>query len=205
MHRGRVDNKENLMNKTNGVRGLVCALSLLGLAACGGGEPRASIGGILAGLNAGGRLVLQENEADNLTLTQNGPFTFTSTVAAQSAYNVQVLTQPTGQICAIAAGSGSVDLEGDAITSVAVDCILSASIGGTVSGLPAGTSVTLSDGALQLPIAVNGTFAFPGVLPTGSSYDVTITTQPAGHVCTVQNPTGTIAADAISSVIVTCA
>jgi hypothetical protein len=90
------------------------------------------------------------------------------------------------------------------VNTVVVTCIISSSLGGTVSGLPTGTSVTLSNGGVQLPIAANGAFAFPGTLPAGSTYDVTVATQPLGHTCTVASPTGTIVANVMASVLVSC-
>jgi len=193
------------MTSASAVNLVACALAVLCLAGCGGSSPEATIGGTLTGLSAGASLTLQDNDSDNLALNANGPFMFAGTVASGGAYNVDVLTQPVGQTCSVANGSGTVDIESDAVSTVGVSCILSASIGGTVSGLPAGTSVTLSNGGVQLPIAANGAFAFPGTLTAGSTYDVTVTTQPLGHACTVPNPTGTIVADVMASVLVNCA
>ena len=193
------------MKSASAVHFLACVLAVLGLAGCGGSSPEAAIGGTLTGLNAGSSLTLQDNESDSLALSADGPFTFAGTVASGGAYNVDVLIQPVGQTCSINNGSGTVDIESDAVNTVVVSCILSSSLGGTVSGLPAGTSVTLSNGGVQLPIAANGAFAFPGTLPAGSIYDVTVTIQPLGHSCTVLSPTGTIVADVMASVLVTCA
>jgi hypothetical protein len=109
-----------------------------------------------------------------------------------------------GQTCSVANGSGTVDDLGDPVTSVAVTCTTSSSLGGTVSGLPAGTSVTLKNGGTLLAVAANGAFAFPGIEAAGSTYDVTVATQPAGHACTVSAASGTIVANVMASVVVTC-
>ena len=77
-------------------------------------------------------------------------------------------------------------------------------LGGTVSGLAAGTSVTLSDGSVLLPVAINGSFAFPGLLAVGTAYQMTIATQPAGGTCTILNGSGTVAAGSPVNVQVTC-
>jgi hypothetical protein len=191
------------MNKARAARILTCAVSVLSLLACGGGT-LAIIGGTVSGLGSGLNLTLQDNNATNLTLTSNGSFSFSTGIASGGTYSVTVLTQPTGQTCTVVNGSGTVDSNGDTVNIVAVTCATSSSVGGTVSGLAAGTSVTLRNGSLLLPIATNGTFAFPGTLAAGSTYDVTVATQPVGHICTVSNPSGTVVANVMATVAVTC-
>lgn len=177
--------------------------SALALTACGGGG-NATIGGTVSELGAGLSVILQDNNSDNQTVPANGTFSFVTGIAANGAYAVTVLTQPVGQTCSIANGSGTVDSNGDSVSNVAVTCAASSSLGGTVSGLAAGASVTLSNGGMQLPVAVNGAFAFPGILVAGSTYNVTVTTQPVGQTCTVTNPGGTIVANVMASVAVAC-
>jgi hypothetical protein len=82
-----------------------------------------------------------------------------------------------------------------------------ASLGGTLSGLPSGTSVTLqNNGANDLTVAANGSFWFSGTLASGSTYSVTVLTQPTGATCSVANGAGTIdsAGSDVGSVAVTC-
>lgn len=177
--------------------------SALALTACGGGG-NATIGGTVSGLGSGLSVILQNNNSDNQTVPANGTFSFVTGITANAAYAVTVLTQPVGQTCSIANGSGTVDSNGDSVSNVAVTCAASSSLGGTVSGLAAGASVTLSNGGTQLPVAVNGAFAFPGVLVPGSTYNVTVTTQPVGQTCAVTNPGGTIVANVMASVSVAC-
>ncbi len=64
------------------------------------------VGGTVSGLS--GALVLQNNGADNLTLTANGAFSFAGLLPAGSNYNVGVTTQPAGQDCTISNGSGTI-------------------------------------------------------------------------------------------------
>jgi len=183
---------------------LLYALTTLSLAACGGASDDATIGGTLSGLGSGLSVVLQDNSTDNLTLTSNGTFSFTTDLSAGSAYSVTVLTQPVGQTCAVANASGTVDSNADSVSNVVVACSTSSSVGGTVSGLASGTSVTLSNGSVLLPIAANGSFAFPGTLTAGSTYNVSISTQPAGQTCTLSNANGTVAANVMAVVVVAC-
>jgi hypothetical protein len=77
-------------------------------------------------------------------------------------------------------------------------------VGGTVSGLATGTSVTLSDGAgSSVTVNANGSFVFPAALNASASYNVTVSTQPSGENCSVSNATGVANAN-ITNVSVTC-
>lgn len=183
---------------------LACGLAALVFAGCGGGQ--ASIGGTVTGLSSGLTLVLQNNGADSLTLSGTGSsisFTFATDIAAAKTYNVSVLTQPLGQTCTVASGSGTIADPAVDITNVAVTCTTTSSVVGTVSGLSTGVAVTLASNGSTL-VAGNGTFAFPGVLAAGSTYSVTVATQPSGQVCTVLNASGTVVANTSAQVTVTC-
>ena len=176
---------------------------MVGLGACGGGID-GSIGGTLSGLTTGSTVTLVDNGTDTLTLSADGTFTFADTIADSGAYNVSVQTQPTGETCIVVDGSCTVDATGDPVTAVEVTCSTSSSLGGTVSGLPAGTSVTLSNAGNIVAVATNGTFAFTDILSAGTTYDVIVTQEPVGALCTVANASGTITANVVSSVTVTC-
>ena len=184
---------------------LFVASLIAALVACGGGSTNAAISGNLSGLASGTTVVLQDNGTDNLTLSANGAFTFPTRLSSTTPYAVTVLTQPVGQTCTVQSGSGSTDSSADSIDTLSVTCSSTASVGGTVSGLASGTAVTLSDGAVLLPVATNGAFAFPGLVETGTAYDITVATQPAGETCTVQNGVGTVTPGVVVNVTVTCA
>ena len=99
-----------------------CTLGLL--VACGGGgggggsaPATYSIGGNVTGLGAGNTLVLTNNGADDLSVAANGAFTFATPI--HGAYSVAVKTQPPGQACTVAKGSGTAAA---AVSSVAVNC-----------------------------------------------------------------------------------
>ena len=66
-----------------------------------------TIGGSVTGLAAGQQVTLEDNGGDSLTVTANGVFTFVTPVVYGSAYTVTVGTEPTGQACVVAGGSGS--------------------------------------------------------------------------------------------------
>src|SRR5690349_10860731 len=63
------------------------------LAGCGG-DTRASIGGNVSGLNAGQSVTLQDNHADTLAVSANGPFRFGTELDGGTSYSVTILTQP---------------------------------------------------------------------------------------------------------------
>ncbi len=79
-------------------------------------------------------------------------------------------------------------------------------IGGTVSGMKGYLGLQLNDGEL-LDIFQNGNFSFSTGIASGSSYTVTVATQPSGQTpqtCNVSNATGTVAAGNVNDVTVTC-
>ena len=78
-------------------------------------------------------------------------------------------------------------------------------IGGSVSGLTAGSgAVLLDNGGDALTVPANATsFTFSTSLASGSTYAVTVQTQPSGETCTVGNGSGTATAD-VTSVSLAC-
>jgi N-acetylneuraminic acid mutarotase len=163
------------------------------------------IGGTVTGLTGTG-LVLQDNGGDNLPLAPGGgPFayTFGTPIAAGSPYAVTVLSQPTGQYCTVSNDTGTV--AGSAVTNANVNCVNTYSVGGTLSGLTTGSLVLEDNGGSNLTLTVNGAFAFATPVAQGSTYDVTVLTQPAGQDCTVTGGSGTVGAGGVTTVSVICA
>ena len=87
-----------------------------GTPAAGGGTY--SIGGTVSGLS--GTVGLENNGGDPLSVSANGTFTFDSPLAQGASYSVTVTTEPTGQVCSVANGSGVVG-SGN-VTNVSVTC-----------------------------------------------------------------------------------
>src|SRR5579864_3592975 len=140
----------------------------------------ATIGGTVSGLVANSSVILQNNGGDSLTITANGAFTFKTPVTGADVYAVTVVTQPVNpnQICTVTGGSGVATAN---VTNVAVNCVLSYTIGGTVTGL-VGTGLILQNSSTteQLTISpANGNqpFTFKNLVPTGTAYTVTIFAQ----------------------------
>jgi hypothetical protein len=80
------------------------------------------------------------------------------------------------------------------------------SIGGTVSGLSGGTSVVLqNNGGDALTVSADGSFTFAKKVGSGSTYNVTVETEPIGETCAVSNGSGTVSSSgAVMSVTVAC-
>ena len=203
-----------------GLRNFYVLGCLVALAACsngrgsvdaappsGGAQEGFTVGGTVNGLQGDG-LVLQLNGGDNLTLSNDGIFTFTTELADAASYSVTVLTQPSGpsQTCTIGNGSGTIAAAN--VTNVTVTCATGAfALRGSVTGL-AGTGLVLqNNGGDDLAISAEGEFSFPSPIASGAPYNVTVLTQPSGpsQSCTVANGSGTIGAADVTNVAVTCA
>ena len=169
----------------------------------GGDVTTYPIGGTVSGLS--GTVVLQDNGGDDLSVSASGAFTFGTGLTSGSAYSVTVKTNPAGQTCSVANGSGTVGSAG--VTNVAVTCTANAAatypIGGTVSGL-SGTVVLQDNGGDDLSVSASGAFTFGTGLTSGSAYSVTVKTNPAGQTCSVANGSGTVGSAGVTNVAVTC-
>jgi hypothetical protein len=86
---------------------------------------------------------------------------------------------------------------------------LAFTVGGTLTGLPAGDTVTLQDnGSDNLTLSNNGTFTFPTALPNGHTYSVTGSGTGGGTLTTytthtaTANGSGTISGTNVTNVVV---
>jgi Galactose oxidase, central domain len=166
-----------------------------------------TVGGNIQGLTGTG-LVLLDNGKDSLTVAA-GTTKFTFATAVSGAYAVTVQTQPSSpaQTCAITSGSGTATAN---VTSVAIACTtnpVTATVGGTISGLDPGASVILeNNGGDALTLSANGPFTFktPVTGPT-DAYAVTVNTQPTtpNQICTVTSGSGTASAN-VTNIGVAC-
>jgi hypothetical protein len=177
---------------------------------CATNPVTATIGGMVSGLVANTSVILQDNGGDSLTITANGAFTFKTAVTGADVYAVTVVTQPVNpnQICTVTSGSGVASAN---VTAVAVNCVLSYSIGGSVTGV-VGTGLILlnSSDSEQLTISPangNQAFTFKNLVPTGTAYAVTIFAEPTAptQACVVTAGTGSGTATAtVTSVAIVC-
>ena len=82
-------------------------------------NPTYSIGGNLSGLS--GSVTLENNGVDDLTLTADGSFAFTTQLYTDDTYAVTVSSQPANQTCVVTSGTGTVASAN--VTNVAVTCV----------------------------------------------------------------------------------
>lgn len=82
-----------------------------------------------------------------------------------------------------------------------------ATIGGTVTGLNAGASVSIANnGGAPMVISSNTNFTFSGTVASNSGYSVAVTTQPAGQTCVVNSGSGLVdfSGNNVNNVVVAC-
>lgn len=214
---------------------IVASLALV-LTGCGGSSSSSTsdsntntdggahtISGVITGLTTSG-LVLQNvctdyNKTfpiDYLTVPMNSTsFVFATPVDKSVGYTVSIKTQPLGQICTVDFNGYSGFMPSSNVTNVKVNCVVDSkakyTIGGTVTGL-SGAGLELQMNALPGTIVYStGTISADGPftidpLITGSSYTVTVKTQPSGQICSVSNGIGIVANSGVNvtNVAVTC-
>jgi Pentaxin family. len=77
-----------------------------------------TIGGTISGLS--GTVILQNNGGDNLNISANGSFIFSTPLNNSVGYAVTVLTNTSGQTCAVANGSGIISAAN--VNNISVSC-----------------------------------------------------------------------------------
>ncbi|MCW7487467.1 LamG-like jellyroll fold domain-containing protein [Leptospira meyeri] len=77
-------------------------------------------------------------------------------------------------------------------------------IGGVVSGLLPGTSVTLTNNQESVTVATDGNFTFPTKLSSGQNYNVSFVTNGAGLTCSIANAQGVVQSSDITNISITC-
>jgi hypothetical protein len=78
-----------------------------------------TVGGTVSGLS--GTVALLNNGGDGLSVSADGGFTFATALADGAGYAVTIETQPAGQTCEVAGGTGTIS--GADVTDVAVTCV----------------------------------------------------------------------------------
>lgn len=161
-----------------------------------------ALGGTISGLISSG-LVLS-NGTDQLSVSSGATsFTMPTQVTFSSSYDVKVTTQPQGLACSVQ--NGTATMGAAAVTNIAVTCANQKfTVGGSISGLSA-TGLVLTDGTDRLAVAANtGVFSMPTAVAYNSPYAVTVAIQPAGLMCSITGGSGTMPANNVTSVQVSC-
>jgi hypothetical protein len=138
-----------------------------------------------------------------LTINANGVSTFAEPLTPNTNFNVFVLGSPPGGYCNLNSFDGVVSSTG---VNISVMCGLGYSIGATVSGL-SGKGLELQvNGDPPEMLAFNGAYVFTPLFSSGTSYAVSVATQPAfpTQVCSVVNGTGTISNANVTNIQVNC-
>lgn len=148
-----------------------------------------TIGGTASGLGTGKWVVLQNNAGNDLTVSSNASFTFTTPINSGSAYAVTVLTQPSGQTCVVGSGSGTANANAN-VSTVTVSCLDNISTGSTTGGqvtaaITGGSCAGYQSGSTSFTAPVNpparqvfpyGVFGFTAVsCGTGGTVTITLT------------------------------
>ena len=190
------------------ILGLLLCVFITSCNGGGGGSSSSStsftIGGNVYGLSPGTTVVLKDNGDNTLTINSNGAFQFTQTVPQNGSYLVTVATQPTGEVCTVTFGSGTGVVAN--VGNVNVICSdKSYTIGGTVSGLAAGSQVTITNnGDNPMILTQNGAFAFFVPVARNSGYSIVVTQNPVGETCSVINGSGYGITSNIANVKIIC-
>ena len=161
-----------------------------------------ALGGSVSGLSAGGLILANGN--DTLTVPAGAAgFTMPTSVAYGSSYAVTVQAQPAGLLCTVSSGTGT--MPANNFVGVTVVCgVTTYTVGGSINGLTS-SGLVLMNGSDVLTVAANAaSFTMPTGAASGSTYAVTVQTQPSGQLCTVNNGSGTVAGSDVNSVQVTC-
>ncbi|MQA22954.1 hypothetical protein [Rugamonas rivuli] len=198
---------------------LLCAALLN---ACGGGNNgNLLLSGTVVGLAKPDLVLINNKTGEKLPVAANGgsnvTFTFTKLIAVDEAYDVQIVSGPTGAKCEAVNGSNVGKANAYTAYPITFKCVTNPyTLGGTVSGLGLRSSgLVLANGSdlvsVQPPATaganVNFTFSKVG---DGSPYGVTILSQPVDQdtkrpqVCTVANGIGNMPAGDFLGVTVSC-
>jgi hypothetical protein len=147
-----------------------------------------TIGGTVSGLPTGASVTLQNNRTDDLTVTADGGFTFSTEISEGSPYKVRVSTQPgviglVSYTCRVTNGSGIVSGN---VTNVVVTCTadetsITSSV--TTLNLKAGGISRLITIANTGPGATYITVSPDPALPSGTSISPLSCTLASGSSC----------------------
>ena len=137
-------------------------------------------------------LVMQDDKADNLTFTTNNTQTFATSYASGSTYTVSVKTQPSGQTCSLSSNASGTITSNITVTATCTTNVVNYTISVAVTGL-SGTLVMQDSKSDNLTFTTNNTQTFATSYASGSTYTVSVKTQPSGQTCSLSsNASGTI-------------
>jgi serine/threonine protein kinase, bacterial len=188
-----------------GVAAIVLGIGLAGCWDDSSDAPGAaafSVGGSISGLTTAGLVLANGNDTASVAAGATS-FVFPTALASGTSYGITVQTQPANASCAVRGGSGTAGTAN--IGDVQVSCATTAhSVGGTVQGL-ASSGLVLANGTDTLGLASGATsFTLVATVTEGSTYAVSIKTQPSGQTCSVGSGSGTMGTSNVTTVQVSC-
>lgn len=213
----------------------LCALTLAaGLAACGGGTSKYTVGGTVTNLQYGplvlvtngmevaiqpqtdgsGKLVPTINYAFPNQLDYGDAYSITLKPIGTNENGTTIYQQPPHQVCGPADVQGNItsDTAGrlSVINAQFVCNLATHTIGGQITGLAADTLI-LTNGGNQLTLTKDTatnlyptSFTFPTQVTYKTTYGVTVLQQPTGQTCTVTNGAGEMGDEDIASIRINC-
>lgn len=162
----------------------------------------------VTGLATGSSFILQNNGADDLTITENGTTLFTQKLYSGEDFTVTVASHPSSpnQSCAVKQVGTQITPDGN--NQVQVTCVYTPYfVAGHVINLIDGNQITLQNNQTDdLIISQRGAFVFPLPLNDSDTYEVTIASMPSDPIqpCTVNSGQGTIKGSDVNDVVVSC-
>ena len=151
-----------------------------------------NVGGNVTGLT--GTLIIQNGPLSEQQTLIGSTRAYNFEVNFMSNYNITIVRNPEGQICTISNGSGTVSTAAN-VTNINITCTEERfKVGGTLTGLLTGGSITLSlsylNGQIQstesIQRTVNGRYQFNSLVSSGTII-INIESQPLSHSCLFAN------------------
>lgn len=183
---------------------LACALTL---SACGGSDGNMVISGGFSGVTKPG-LILTNNGGSDLvvppTNTGTGQFYFPDLAETDDKYDVKVKgtnIPSNASKCEVFYGSGRVVYD---VTGITVICTIKQhELKGTITGLTS-ANLVLVNGSDKVTVPAGATSFSMANINEDAPYGITVLTQPDNQTCTIANGTGTMGANDVTNVAVTC-
>lgn len=165
--------------------------------------PTYSVSGTVSGLIEDVQLTL--NQAETLTVSDNGQFIFDTRFIEGNNYIVTYQAEDGQESCTLLNDAGSI--ASSDINNVSLVCgeatVDQYSIGGSVSGLTGSIRLESSLGEV-LDIDRNGDFVFTQHQLNGSVYDISLISDPVDQNCRLTGSSGTIADAIIEDIDIEC-
>lgn len=194
--------------------GNLATLAVLG--GCGGGgggasQPPADASGTalslqVTGLTTSEPFTVKSSSGEELAVSGNGTYSFSKSIPMGGDFALVVATQPNGQTCSVANGTGS----GSGVTAKSIQINLTCSattyiVGGVVNGLAPGAQVRLlNNSSDSLTLTADGAFSFKNGLAHNASYSVVVSAQPVGQLCSVGGASGAGLSANVNTLAVVC-